>query len=54
MKTWAAIVAVLLAFFAKLVKKADSTTLEDGPDLPEKKAELDDALAKWKKENGAP
>ena len=56
--TWAAIIAVLapilLAFVAGLVKTADSNTLEDGPGKPGKEAELTDALAKWKKENGVP
>lgn len=56
--TWAAILAaivpVVLAFVAGLCKHADSTTLENGPALPEKKKELDDCLAEWKRKNGAP
>ena len=58
MKSLAAILGalftVLLTFLGKLTKKADSTTLEDGPALPEKKKELDDCLAEWKRKNGAP
>lgn len=48
-----AIVSAILDFLLGLIKEQSQTRVEDAPSCPGKREELDDALAKWKKEKGA-